>query len=165
MPNEKSIKSLISIIFIIIILVCGIIIFGVYMNEKWKSMRDVRRRGDIQTVMKAINFYLLDENGLPQNETNNEWDSSYNPDNNHQTLFKTLREGELLSYIFDPKNDLEHNYKYHRFEKGEYGCNRPFAIFQVTNFETLVYDNGEGACPERNFVLEAPNGYTIQWFE
>jgi len=68
-------------------------------------------------VKKAINFYSLDKNYLPPNETEREWDSSYDPGNNHQTLFKTLREEELLSHIFDPKNDLEHNYKYHRFRK------------------------------------------------
>ena len=73
---------------------------------------------------------------------------------------------KYVQFIGNCPSNVNRDAKYTvRFEKGEYGCERPFAIFQVVNFETLVADNGEGACPERNFVLEAPNGYTIQWFE
>lgn len=165
MYTGKHINSVLSTVFLIIIVICSIIILGAYMNDRWKKIRDIRRRGDVQQVIKVVEFYKLRYNSLPDNETENDWDSSYDPDNNNQTLFKTLREKKLLSHIFDPKNNEEYHYRYHKFESGEYGCNRTFAIFQVTSFEEDVYNHGKCECPERNFIDEAPNGFTYQWFE
>jgi hypothetical protein len=165
MNQEKNINSLISIIFIIVIIICGIIVLGVYMNDRWKNMRDIRRQADIKNTIKAVDIYYLDHSKLPDNVTNNEWDSSYDLANNNQTLFKVLRDNNLLSQIFDPKNNEEYQYRYHKFKRGEYGCSRTFAIFQVTKFETEVEDHGQGECLSRNFVLDAPNGYTYMWFE
>ena len=163
--QEKNTNSLLSIIFIIIIVICGMIILGIYMDDRWRKMRDIKRQADIKTVIQAINLYHLNNNKLPDNSTNAQWDSSYDLENSNQTLFKVLRDANLLSPIFDPKNNKEYQYRYHKFEKGEYGCNRTFAIFQVIKFESEVGDHGRGSCPDKNFVLEAPNGFTRQWFE
>jgi len=165
MTQKKDINSLLSIIFIIIIVVCGIVILGIYMNDRWKEMRDVRRHVDIKSVIKAIDIYYLDNDRLPENVSDGDWDSSYDLENKNQTLFKELRDDGLLSSIFDPKNNEKYHYRYHRFEKGEYGCDKAFAIFQVTEFESEAGDPGEGACLYKNFVLDAPNGFTYQWFE
>lgn len=165
MNQEKSINSLLSLIFIIIIVICGIVILGVYMNDRWKTMRDIRRQADLQIVVKAIDMYYLNNGKLPDNSTNNQWDSSYDLENNNQTLFKALRNEKLLSPIFDPKNNEEYQYRYHKFRRGEHGCDRTFAIFQITKFETEVDDHGSGECLSKNFVLDIPNGYTYMWFE
>jgi hypothetical protein len=165
MNQAKDINSFLTIIFIIIIVICGIVILGISMNDKWKNMRDIKRHADIKSVVKAIDIYYLDNNRLPDNVTDSEWDSSYDLETSNQTLFKVLRDSKLLSPIFDPKNNEEYHYRYHKFRKGQYGCNKAFAIFQVTKFESEVSDYGRGECPDKNFVLEAPNGFTYQWFE
>ncbi|MCD4705820.1 hypothetical protein K8R61_01940, partial [bacterium] len=122
-------------------------------------------RADMQTIIKGIDIYYLNEGRLPDNISDQDWDSTYDIDNDNDTFLKELREDGILSYIFDPKNSEEYQYRYHKFEVGEYGCKRPFAIFQVKKFESDFGEVGEGACPNKNFVLEAPQGYTYQWFE
>ncbi len=166
--NINSINSLLSIIFIIIIVICGIVILGLYMEDRWKVMRDIKRHNDIGAVIRAVDMYYLNNGVLPKNSSTKSWDSSYDLENKNQTLFKVLRDAKLLSPIFDPKNNDDYHYQYHKFERGEYGCNKAFAIFQVTKFESKNSkndDHGQGKCPGKNFVLDAPNGYTYQWFE
>lgn len=166
MQTEKGIKSILTVVILVSIILCVTVIIGIYMNDRWKKMRNIRRNADLQQVIKAIDMYTLENNGnLPANETNYEWDSSFDPANSNQTLFKTLREKKLLSTVFDPVNNKDYQYRYHKFQKGEYGCDRAFAIFQVTSFEGSSANIGSGSCPERDFTKEAPNGYTIQWFE
>ena len=165
MAQKKNINSLITIILIMVIVVCTIIIFGLYMNGRWKRMRDIRRRADAQTIIKAIDIYYLNEGQLPDNISDQDWDSTYNSENDNQNFLKELQDKGILSYIFDPKNSEEYQYRYHKFEAGEYGCNRPFAILQVKKFESGFSEIGGGACPDKNFVTEAPQGFTYQWFE
>ena len=165
MNQGKNINSLLSIIFLIIIVVCGIIISGMYMNNRWKNMRDVRRVSDLKAIIKAVDIYYLDKGRLPDNISDQEWDSTYDPETNNQTFLKELQDKGILSYIFDPKNSEEYQYRYHKFERGEYGCDQAFAIFQITKFESDYNDLGKGECLDKNFTLEAPRGFTHQWFE
>ncbi|HNV97271.1 MAG TPA: hypothetical protein PKL13_03055 [bacterium] len=166
MSTEKDTKSLFLIFVLVFMILCATVMVGIYMNNRWKRMRDIRRRGDLQQIIKVIDMYALENNGnLPENETNYEWDSSFDPKSSNQILFKTLKEKKLLSTVFDPVNNKDYQYRYHKFQKGEYGCDRSFAIFQVTSFEDSSENIGSGSCPERDFTKEAPNGFTIQWFE
>lgn len=165
MEKEKSVKSALMIFFLTIILFCVVIIVGTYMNNRWKKMRDIRRSADVQQVIKVMEVYQSNYNKLPDNETRDDWDKSYDPKTSNQTLFKTLRDANLISPIFDPVNNEQFLYKYHKFDAGEYGCDRAFAIFQIVSFEEKVNNIGSGFCPDRDFTKEAPNGYTIQWFE
>ncbi|MCD4704769.1 hypothetical protein K8R66_01700 [bacterium] len=165
MTNGKGINSLLSTALLVSIVICAVVVLGIYMNDRWKVMRDIRRKGDIKQVDKIVELYLLNYGKLPENQSDNEWDSSYDPQTKNKTLFKSLQDLNLISSIFDPKNDEVYNYRYHKFKAYEYGCNRSFAIFQVTGFEDEVDDHGKGECPDRDFAAEVPNGYTIQWFE
>jgi hypothetical protein len=165
MQTEKSIKSLLTVVTLVSLILCATIMIGIYTNSRWKRIRDVRRVADAQQIIKAIEFYILDFGQLPENETQDEWDSSFDPGNSNQTLFKSLREKKLLSQVFDPVNNNAFNYRYHKFKAGEYGCSRTFAIFQITSFEGRGDNIGSGFCPDRDFTKEAPNGFTVQWFE
>lgn len=163
--DQKKISSLLTIICLIVIVICAIIIFGVYMNKKWERMRDIRRRSDVAQVKKALEYHKFEFNSLPDNQTDGQWDVSYDAVNGRQALFKELQSKGIVSNIFDPKNNSKYYYRYHKFDNGEYGCSGEYAIFQVMNFEgSNLSGHGEGSCPERDFASETPNGYTLQFW-
>lgn len=161
--NKKDLNSLLSLVFLIIILLCAVVIIGVYTNNRWRRMRDIRRRSDIAQVKKALEYSKFEFNELPDNQSKDDWDLSYDSIlNKSQALFKDLQSKGVVSNMFDPKNNEQYYYRYHKFENGEYGCWGTYAIFQIMNFEGEIQDRGEGSCPERDFKSEAPNGYTLQ---
>ena len=73
----------------------------------------------------------------------------------------------MLIYVVCARNIFlqEYFYRYKKFDAGSFDCRRGFYILQVMNFEGQTDDHGWGSCPGRNFVDEAPNGYTIQVFD
>ncbi len=165
METEKYTHSLLTAAFLIMIIFFTVIVMGSYMNDRWKKIRDVKRTSDAQQVIKAIEIYKSINDTLPENETLDSWDRSYDLKTANAVLFKTLRDRNLISQVFDPTNNEQFYYRYHKFDKGEYGCSRAFAIFQVVSFETNALNIGSGLCPKRDFTKEALNGYTVQWFE
>lgn len=152
------------------LVLCLIAIFAVwmgnYMIDKWERIRDSKRSMDVKNVENVLNMYNLHYGELPNNEYSGEWDETYNSKSDKvQILFNSLRKKKFISGIFDPMNGEKYYYRYHKFNSGEYGCRGNFAIFQIMSFEGKTPGIGYGACPERDFAKEAPNGYTLQIFE
>ncbi|MDD4289990.1 MAG: hypothetical protein PHH83_01795 [Patescibacteria group bacterium] len=165
MQEQKSAKSILNILYLVLIILCLTIIAGLYINSQHKKIRDAVRLESLKQIKMLIELYRLEFDGLPENQTKDEWDRSFNLIDQSNTLFQNLKQIFFESNIADPANDNNFHYRYHKFQKGEYGCDKTFAIFQVTSFENEIKNIGSGSCPHRDFTKEAPNGFTIQWFE
>ncbi len=164
--EARNRMHLVEVIFYVFLIFGAVMWLGLYMIDKWERIRDLQRQTDARYVRNVVDMYLLNYDFLPENETGYDWDYSYNIKTNQVSiLFNNLREKKIISPIFDPMNNSKYHYKYHKFKAGEYGCDRAFAIFQVSSFEGKIANHGSGSCPEKDFVKDAPNGYTIQWFE
>ena len=166
MFESQKRAHMVEFVFYIFLLFAAIMWIGLYMIGKWERMRDVKRQTDARQIRTVVEMYLTSFDSLPDNETNYDWDYSYNPETDKVSiLFRGLIEKDFITPVFDPMNSEKYYYRYHKFKAGEYGCERNFAIFQIMSFEGKIRDRGQGICPERNFAAESPNGYTIQWFE
>jgi len=165
METEKGTKSILNILILVSIILCSTLIIGLYTKSQQKKIRDTIRMENAQQIRTAIELYKLEFDQLPDNQTQNEWDVSYETIDARKTLFRNLIEKFFLSDVSDPLNNQNFHYRYHKFQEGEYGCKKSFAIFQIVSFERKFDNTGFGVCPHRDFTKEAPNGYTIQWFE
>ncbi len=162
----NPLTKVLSKILIMAVVVFCLVFSIVYLNSRWSRIRDVRRNADAKSVIKALEYYNQTYGKYP--ETNNEdgegWDKS-NDLADLSFLDPIVSLGLLSLRPFDPINDEARYYRYQKFARGDFGCTRPFIIFQVTEFETEVLDHGSGECPKFNFTELAPNGYTYQAFE
>jgi len=148
---------------IVVVLMCGALIFAIiYLNSRWADIRDIRRRADAQSIIKALDFYSIQTGYYPKNSENDGdgWDKSN--DLARSFLHPLSEFGLISSLIFDPKNNETYYYRYQKFAAGVFGCSRAFAVFQITDFENNISDLGYGSCPEFNWIKLAPNGFT--WF-
>ncbi len=162
---EKKINLFFTTTFLVFMIAFWSIVMGIYMTNQWKHIRDIRRSTDISTIQMAISVYVQDFNALPDNISLDAWDYGYKLKNESKfVLYNLFEKGIFDSPIFDPLNDHKYYYRYHKFNAGEYGCEESFAIFQVSSFETESSNHGSGSCPKKDFVSDAPNGYTMQWF-
>ncbi len=163
MAEDRGLKAILGrlmmVVFICLLLVSSII----YLNRRWEKIRDIRRAADAQTIVKALDFYNFQLGEYPVTADNDGegWDKSN--DQKERTFLEPLvKLGLLPSLVFDPKNDADHYYRYQKFTEGDFGCDRSFAVFQITSFEDKNNNPGRGECPEINWVKLAPQGYT--WF-
>ncbi len=160
-----NIHSLPTTTFFVFLIGLWAIVLGVYMNKELKDIRDLKRNADMSTIRSVVNMYILDAQKLPENVSLDSWDYGYKLKKESKfVLYNLFEKGIFDSPIFDPLNDHKHYYRYHKFNAGEYGCEKSFAIFQVSSFETENSNHGSGFCPNKDFVSDAPNGYTMQWF-
>ena len=164
--QEDQIKALLSKVLIMMIVVCMMVVSIVYLNKRWSKIRDVRRRGDFQSITKALEFYSSEYGHFPNTEDNDGdgWDKS-NDLGDQDFLSPLVNAGLLISRPFDPKNDQEYYYRYQKFNRGDFGCTRSFVIFQITQFETQINERGSGQCPDIDFTEMAPTGYTWMGYE
>ena|SRR3989339_690083 len=164
--QEDQTKALLSKVLVLAVVFCLLIVSIVYLNSRWSKIRDVRRQGDFQSVTKALEFYNSEYGHYPEidDDDGEGWDKS-NDLADQDFLGPLVSTGLLRVRPFDPKNDLEHYYRYQKFKAGDYGCRRTFVVFQVTEFETEVANHGSGACPDLDFTALVPNGYTWLGYE
>lgn len=148
---------------LMLVFVCALLIGALfYFNSRWAKIRDIRRLADSASITKALDFYFLENGFYPEagSDDGNGWDKTNDP---ARVFIRPLSElGLISSLIFDPKNNEDYFYRYQKFVAGEYGCDRPFAVFQIASFETTRDNAGIGACPDYNFTALAPAGFT--WF-
>lgn len=147
----------------LVLLAVGFLLSAIfYLNSRWEKIRDIRRQADAGSIVKALDYYNVQFGSYPENtdDDGDGWDKS-NDGADRKFLEPLNKVGLLPALAFDPKNDESHYYRYQKFNAGEFGCTRPYAVFQVANFEE-VKDLGRGECPEINWTIFAPNGYT--WF-
>ena len=162
----NPLTRVLSKVLMVVVLIACLMFSIVYLNNRWRKIRDFRRNTDSQTIIKALEYYNQANGKYPATNDNDGegWDKS-NDITDSSFLDPMVNIGLLSIRPFDPVNDVQKYYRYQRFDRGEFGCSRPFVIFQVTDFETTQLDIGKGECPRFNFTELAPNGYTYQAFE
>lgn len=158
-PSSKLRRS-----FGVIIAFCIMIIFFVGYDDIRAKVRDVKRKGDMQELIKALDVYY-DRHGTYPVVTDDDWqgwDQSYESDGSANSFLQPLvDEGILKTSVHDPYNNKTFFYRYKKFAFGTYDCLQDYVVLQVVNFETWQEDHGRGSCPKYDFVKELPNGYTI----
>jgi len=160
--DTGTIKS-IAIKLIFVLSAVGFLLSAVfYLNSRWEKIRDIRRQADAGPIVKALDFYNIQFGFYPDNtdDDGEGWDKS-NDLVDRKFLEPLSKVGLLPALAFDPTNNADYYYRYQKFASGDFGCPRPYAVFQISKFEE-VQNLGRGECPEINWTKLAPNGYT--WF-
>lgn len=149
--------------FAIIISSCILIIFFVGFNDIRAKVRDIKRKADINEIVKALDVYYDRYGHYPVAEDDwQSWDMTISPSGEMSNFLQLLYdENILVRQIRDPLNTNNYFYRYKKFSFGSYDCLSEYYILQIINFETLQEDHGKGSCPKHNFVQEIPNGFTI----
>ncbi len=130
--------------------------------------KDTKRLADIKQIQTALDIYQSRFEFFPTVSDNDYggWDTTFETGDQKMEFINVLMEEKIIDRISrDPVNSRIYNYRYQKFPANSFGCEKPFYILQIMNFENWRENHGWGACPERNFVEEALNGYTIQVFE
>jgi len=154
--------------FALIIVACVMIIFFVGMDDIRAKVRDNKRKADLSEIAKALELYYDRYGSYPEvmDDDWQGWDASYEPEGQQFEFLRVLTQRGILSADpKDPYNDASYFYRYRHFKEGEYGCNDPYYILQVVNFETVQDQHGSGHCPEKDFTKDLPNGYTVMGIE
>ncbi|MFW0862458.1 MAG: hypothetical protein ACKKL6_02625 [Candidatus Komeilibacteria bacterium] len=156
----------ISKILMVVVMIAAIIFGASYMNNRWGRVRDIRRQGDAQAIVKALDFYYSQYGHYPEvkDDDGDGWDKS-NDKGGADFLNQLVSSGYLTAVPFDPLNDDTYYYRYKKFLKGEYGCDDDFYVFQIARFETSENSLGHGSCPNLDWTKIAPLGYTVMTLE
>ena len=188
MFNSKKGFTLIELLIVIAIIgiLAGIIIAS--LNVARTKSRDARRKTDINAIKTALDLYFdanesypttisygeNEDNILPNTCDGGGYDTSRCDNLNDGTPFMGfLTTGNYMGGVpLDPLNGGSNYYRYKRYgaDGAGYDCTNPFYILQIMRFEApnnraATADHGYGQCPGKNWVEEAPEGYTIQVFE
>lgn len=152
---------------VIVFIGCLIVLFLTGFDTIKSKVRDVKRRADINVLVKALDLYHDKYGNYP--DSTDDWQGwdlsiSYN-DSAPDFLNKLKTEGFIDRIVNDPLNDILYHYRYQKYETGEFGCQNSFYILQVANFELSTKNNGAGSCPDSNWVEQVPNGFTVQGFD
>lgn len=154
--------------FAVVIVACVAIIFFAGFDDIQAKSRDAKRMSDAKDINQALELYF-DQNATYPETIDFDyggWDTTVEPEGHVEEFIpQFVNEGILSAHPRDIQNTTVYYYRYKKFPRGSFGCTRPFVIFQIFNFETIQDSHGSGACPDRNFADEAPNGFTIQKFE
>ena len=132
------------------------------------KIKDIKRKADIKQLQTALSVYQSIFNRFPEvtDPDFSGWDTTYEPLNSEFNFINTLAKADLIDQMpKDPVNSARYYYRYKKFPENSFGCKKAFYILQIMNFENKIDDQGWGGCPERNFINEAPNGFTVQIFE
>ncbi len=167
MPKEELGSRKLNQIFFLVIIICLTAVFISSFETIFAKARDVKRRADIKTLVKALDLYY-DKYGFYPESTDDwrGWDLTCDYKNFGSGFLEVLeKEGFINKEISDPINDSTHYYRYQKYPAGSFGCAKPFYILQVINFELLMDKNGQGICEEMDWLETAPNGFTIQVFD
>lgn len=168
MGDNNGNGQTISKILMVVVMLAAIIFGASYMSKRWGSLRDIRRQGDAQSIVKALDFYYSQYGHYPEvsDDDGDGWDKS----NDSQVegvnfLSELVSAGYLTAVPFDPLNDEVYYYRYKKFKKGEYGCVDDFYVFQISRFESSENSLGHGSCPNLDWTKIAPLGYTVMTLE
>ena len=157
-------QKIFSLILVLFLVILSILSFD-YIRAK---VRDQKRKIDLRQISLALDMYYDIYQKYPEviDKDFGEWDTTYEPDRQEKSFLDILVKNNFINYLpYDPINNEFYHYRYAYYPAGKYGCEKPFYILQLSNFEQLGGSNGFGGCPEMNFVNFAENGYTIQRFE
>lgn len=154
--------------FAVLIVACVAIIFFAGFDNVRAKAHDTKRKSDAQDIARALELYIDKHGEYPDVEDDDYggWDTTIEPTGNAPEFLNILVQENMLSEVpVDPVNNEVYFYRYQKFPLGAFGCTRPFVVLQIFNFEALNTDHGTASCPERDFTLEVPNGFSIQKFQ
>ena len=161
--TSAKIQKLAAVVFIS----CLIVLFLSGFDTIKAKVRDIKRRADINILVKALDLYH-DKYGKYPDSINDwqGWDIGIVYNHGDSGFLSKLKSAGLIDRIVkDPINNVSYYYRYQKYSAGDYGCANPFYILQAVSFELPNNNNGKGQCPEFNWVESSPNGYTAQDFD
>lgn len=168
MVEQKLTSLKLQRIFNLSIILFLIVLTAISLDFVRYKVKDTKRKADVKQIQTALAIYQSNFNTLLEVEDDDflGWDATFEPLGQPQEFLNTLEKEKIIDRVSrDPVNSDIYFYRYQKFPAHSFGCEKPFYILQIINFEGNVDNHGWGSCPERNFVDEAPNGYTIQVFE
>jgi len=151
----------------VILISCLMVLFLTGFDMIRSKIRDIKRRADINIIIKALDSYHDKYGSYPEAIDDWQgWDLSISHNGGQIDFIDQLKKEAFVDReIKDPVNNFAYHYRYTKFRAGDYGCQNSFYILQVANFELATENNGRGECPELNWKELAPNGYTAQGFD
>lgn len=167
MLEDKIIHVNLGRITLVVFVCCALIISFLGFDVFTAKARDVRRKADMEAVVKALELYHIKYGRYPDSAPEWQgWDLSYSLSGDEPDFLKILKdEGFFEKAPRDPSNNSSYHYRYQKYKAGSFGCDRPFYVLQVSGFELAASNIGRGGCAELNWTEFAPNGYTIQGFD
>lgn len=163
-PVTFRLQSVFSLSLILFLVVLTTISLDFIRNR----VKDTKRLADVKQIQTALALFQSQFDVFPEVTDNdfNGWDTTIEPLGQPQEFLNILEQEKNIDRMpRDPVNSNIYYYRYQKFSANSFGCQKPFYILQIMNFEGEIKDHGFGSCPERNFADEAPNGYTVQVFE
>ncbi len=129
--------------------------------------RDVKRRADINVLVQALDLYYGKFGHYPESTDDWQgWDLTSGYRESEPGFLQILKtEGFLDKTVVDSVNNVDYYYRYRKYPAGSFGCDRPFYILQIVNFELPAKNIGRGQCPDFDWTGTAANGYTVQRFD
>jgi|GEM_PF-6262428 len=117
--------------------------------------RDGRRLQDIQTLVRALDEYLLDTGALPEHDDEHGakgWDTTLDG----AFVSELVEQGYLHQPLSDPLNDETFHYRYHHYPAGSEGMEADFFVLGILNFETEAFaeQTGQWTTERRDFADE-----------
>lgn len=169
MKKGFTIIELIVCVSIIALLATTISVSTVRARER---SRDTKRLADLSQVQTALELYRsnLVNGEVPTPSSYGEgeidgWDTSRVNQNGTGENWLDFLTQYLSRPPNDPYNNAEYFYRYQKFPANSLGCTGSFYVLQVEKFEAESDNHGFGACPDRDFLAENPDGFTVQIFE
>jgi len=162
--NNFKIQRVFNMVIVLFIIVLVIISLDFIRNRA----KDTKRKVDIRQIKSALDLYHSAHGNFPAVEDGDfsGWDITYDALRPADEFLRILEKEKYINKVpVDPINSDLYYYRYKKFPVKAYGCDRAFYILQAMNLEGDTQEHGWGSCPGRDFVAEAPNGYTIQIFE
>jgi len=154
-------------IVVMVMMVCLLAVLFFYFSDYRSKARDVKRKADIQILMKALDIYHDRHGSYPGSDDDFKgWDVSYGFGGKPAAFLPVLQKEKILDReVVDPLNSNKYYYRYRKFPGTSNGCSKPFYILQLISFESLALDKGMGKCKDFDWTKLAPYGYTLQGYD
>jgi type II secretion system protein G len=144
-----------ALVELIVVMSILTILAGVMMpalGGRAAKARDSRRMQDIQTMVRALDDYLLDHGELPDHDKEqgyHGWDTTLDG----AFVSQLVDEGYLHQPLQDPLNDETYHYRFHHYKAGSEGISADFYVLGILNFETEHFDQqtGQWKSPKRDW--------------
>lgn len=125
------------------------------LNDRAARSRDARRLTDMQTIVRALDEYLLDMGKLPAHDKESGaggWDTTLDG----SFITELVRSGHLRQPVLDPLNDARFHYRFQHYAAGTAGIKADFYVLGLLNFETAAYaaQRGQWSGPGRDWGEE-----------
>lgn len=146
MVDRSSRESGFSLVELVVVVAILTVLAGVLVpsfGERVARSRDSRRLQDIQTLVRALDDFLMDAAILPEHDKEagfGGWDTTLDG----AFISRLVDQGYLHEPLQDPLNDKDHHYRYYHYKAGTDGIESDFYVLGILNFETEAFANQTG---------------------